>query len=143
MYRRSARALLLSRTRLRGSNNRNRMYHGTITQTSFASFDPSQQAATATSTFEWNDGVTNPMAVMVLIATTAGIALGLNFSVDFTKCEADTEVHRPTPASVDKDDLDSMERDIDTLPVYTMDQVSKNDGTNGNPVWMTYGGANS
>ena len=47
-----------------------------------------------------------------------------------------------TPAQVSVEDFEKLRdaQDIDALPVYTMAQVSANNGQNGKPMWMTYGG---
>lgn len=47
-----------------------------------------------------------------------------------------------TPSSVAKVDLETVveSHTMDDLPIYTADEVSKNDGTDGKPIWMSYGG---
>ena len=47
-----------------------------------------------------------------------------------------------TPSSVAKVDLEAVvaSHSMDDLPTYTADDVSKNDGTDGKPIWMSYGG---
>eukprot|EP00980_Cylindrotheca_fusiformis_P014432 scaffold3844_cov105-Cylindrotheca_fusiformis.AAC.8 len=49
-----------------------------------------------------------------------------------------------TPSSVADDDLDELvlhhDDSMESYPVYTAEQVAENDGTNGKPVWMSYGG---
>jgi sulfite oxidase len=47
-----------------------------------------------------------------------------------------------TPASVAKEDLESMveQHNVDELPVLTSEEVALRDGSNGSPVWMSYGG---
>ena len=63
-----------------------------------------------------------------------------------TVCEADStsdlKSFELTPSSVAKDDLEAVveSHSMDDLPIYTADDVSKNDGTDGKPIWMSYGG---
>ena len=49
-----------------------------------------------------------------------------------------------TPASVANDKFDDVvkhsETEIDNFPVYTSEQVAENDGSDGKPIWMSYGG---
>ncbi len=45
-----------------------------------------------------------------------------------------------TPVSVDGDDIEDAPTSLDYLPEYSSDQVAKNNGENGTPVWMSYGG---
>jgi sulfite oxidase len=47
-----------------------------------------------------------------------------------------------TPSSVAKVDLETVveSHNMDNLPIYTADDVSRNDGTDGKPIWMSYGG---
>lgn len=50
----------------------------------------------------------------------------------------------PTPSTVDSslkfEDFEGSELDLNRLPVYSSDDVAKNDGKNGSPIWMSYGG---
>lgn len=52
-----------------------------------------------------------------------------------------------TPALVDREDLDEMVDEHDDemarYPVYTSEQVAENDGTDGKPIWMSYGGVST
>jgi cytochrome b involved in lipid metabolism len=70
-----------------------------------------------------------------------------------TKCDASTtsssgptsnvDHHEHfTPASVAKENFQDIvnAHDIDSMPVYTAEQVAQNNGTDGTPIWMTYGG---
>ena len=47
-----------------------------------------------------------------------------------------------TPSSVAKVDLETVieSHSMDDLPIYSADDISKNDGTDGKPIWMSYGG---
>ena len=47
-----------------------------------------------------------------------------------------------TPSSVAKIDLEAVvaSHSMDDLPIYTAEDVSNNDGTDGKPIWMSYGG---
>jgi sulfite oxidase len=47
-----------------------------------------------------------------------------------------------TPSKVSHEDFKQLQdsHDVEAMPVYTMDQVSANNGDDGRPVWMTYGG---
>lgn len=52
------------------------------------------------------------------------------------------EQHHWTPAEVAREDFDSVieSHESEGLPVYTSDQVAENDGEEGRPIWMSYGG---
>ena len=65
-----------------------------------------------------------------LTAAFATFALG---SVAVVACEN-------TPSGVDKDDIEDAPNSLDYLPEYSSAQVAKNNGENGTPVWMSYGG---
>lgn len=54
-----------------------------------------------------------------------------------TSCEG--KHPHPTIANLGQSD-DGEETDVDTLPIYTSKQVSENNGKDGKPVWMSYGG---
>lgn len=64
-----------------------------------------------------------PAAALLAVGATAAT---------ITSCET-------TPSGVNADDVNAAPS-LDDLPVYTMAELSKNNGENGTPVWMTYGG---
>jgi predicted heme/steroid binding protein len=45
-----------------------------------------------------------------------------------------------TPFGVDKDNIEDAPTSLDHLPEYTLEQVAKNNGENGTPIWVSYGG---
>lgn len=47
-----------------------------------------------------------------------------------------------TPADVATENFEEVQKshDIDSMPEYTSEQVSENNGENGTPIWMSYGG---
>jgi hypothetical protein len=53
-------------------------------------------------------------------------------TVAFASCET-------TPAGVDQDNVDDAPS-LENLPEFTSEQISENNGENGSPVWMSYGG---
>jgi sulfite oxidase len=61
-----------------------------------------------------------------------------------TLCEEASALPLPkfTPSSVAKEDLESMveQHNVEDLPVLTSEEVAQRDGSNGTPVWMSYGG---
>jgi cytochrome b involved in lipid metabolism len=65
-----------------------------------------------------------------LTAASAMFALG---AVAVVACEN-------TPSGVDHDDIKDAPISLDYLPEYTSEQVAKNNGEDGTPVWMSYGG---
>ena len=134
MYRLPARALArrpVSRT-----------YH--VGQIALASYTSIRHApVSATSVFESNDGHASSIATLMAVT---GMALGLTCTsnAETTNCESSKSMDKgPTPASVAKEDFQSVQaaNDIDSMPIYSMDEVAVNDGTDGKPIWMTYGGA--
>jgi hypothetical protein len=59
------------------------------------------------------------------------------------KEKATKEVHpHPTPSEVANEDFEKYEEsvDLDSMPIYTSDQVSEHDGQDGKSMWMSYGG---
>ena len=47
-----------------------------------------------------------------------------------------------TPADVAKEDFEQVQasHDINKMPIYTSEQVAENNGDDGKPIWMSYGG---
>lgn len=45
-----------------------------------------------------------------------------------------------TPSGVSSESIEDAPEELDNLPVFTMEQVSLNNGENGRPIWMSYGG---
>lgn len=47
-----------------------------------------------------------------------------------------------TPAHVAQENFQSVveSHDVESMPVYSLSEVAKNNGEHGSPVWMTYGG---
>ena len=75
---------------------------------------------------------TSGNAYALTVATFAAAASGLLLGDRYTsKCEA----AQTTDCTTEID-----EEEEEDLPTYTMKQVSKNNGKDGNRVWMTYGG---
>ncbi|CAB9525411.1 Sulfite oxidase, mitochondrial [Seminavis robusta] len=72
-------------------------------------------------------------------AALAGLAVVMAAGTVTTKCEKSSEL---TPASVGAEDFDEVQasHDIEKMPVYTSDQVAENNGEDGKPIWMSYGG---
>ena len=68
------------------------------------------------------------LAAATIAAAASGLLLGDRYT---SKCEAAKTTDCTT---------DNNEEEEEDLPTYTMKQVSKNNGKNGNRVWMTYGG---
>lgn len=68
--------------------------------------------------------------------------------VTFTFCEksagndSDDSNQTFTPSSVAKEDFEELQasHDIDSMPIFTLDELAENNGENGRPVWMSYGG---
>lgn len=65
----------------------------------------------------------------------AGFAMALT-AATVAFCE------RVTPVGVASEDFEAVQKshDIDTMPVYSLADVAKNNGENGTPIWMSYGG---
>ena len=91
------------------------------------------------------------------VAASALLAFGLVATSDFSSSSSHTAScddaglfnlapgiphHHWTPAEVAKEDYTTVtqEHDIDKLPVFTSDEVAQNDGQDGKPIWMSYGG---
>jgi predicted heme/steroid binding protein len=109
-------------------------------------------AASVSSQQETQDLITSK--TVGAAAAAAFVALGLVVSSTTTSnktvCEANEQTtnkekqddHHWTPAEVAKEDFGNVveAHDIDKFPVYTSDQVAVNDGQDGKPIWMSYGG---
>ncbi len=65
-----------------------------------------------------------------------------NLRTSFCDSNATQSSSELTPSSVAKIDLDAVvaSHSMDNLPIYTAEHVSNNDGTDGKPIWMSYGG---
>lgn len=69
----------------------------------------------------------------------AAVAAGVALTVATAACE------RPnfTPSQVATEEFPTGQENPDEMeqyPVYTSDQVAENDGSDGKPIWMSYGG---
>ncbi len=73
---------------------------------------------------------------------TSAVAVGLSLmTVTGASCEASHPHFTPSQVAVEAyPSADEHESEMQKHPVYTSDQVAENDGTNGKPVWMSYGG---
>ena len=61
---------------------------------------------------------------------------GLALSSTVSECEAsESNILNPTNDD-DEENYDEME----TFPIYTAEEVAENNGKDGKPIWMTYGG---
>lgn len=77
----------------------------------------------------------------------AAMAMG-GFALAVTSAAADTvtacDAHPHfTPSQVAKEAFptgEDHEDEMDKQPIYTSDQVAENDGSDGKPIWMSYGG---
>jgi cytochrome b involved in lipid metabolism len=58
------------------------------------------------------------------------------------KPKKEEEAVHVTPSDVAKEDFEKVQEshDIDSMPIYTSDQVAQHDGQNGKKMWMSYGG---
>jgi sulfite oxidase len=56
--------------------------------------------------------------------------------------QANAAADEVTPSHVATEDFGVVQtsHDIETMPIYTSDQVAENNGENGTPMWMSYGG---
>ena len=78
---------------------------------------------------------------LVFVGSTSDVSSAQCEELKNTKTKKRKEEHW-TPANVAKENLDDViqSHDISKFPVYTSDQVAENDGEDGKPVWMSYGG---
>lgn len=83
----------------------------------------------------------NPLAFLLLAAAAAS-----PFHSTALRCDAknkESSVHW-TPAQVAEEDLDQVVKsnndEFENYPIYTSEQVAENDGSDGKPIWMSYGG---
>ena len=75
-----------------------------------------------------------------LYASAAAVGLSL-MAVTNASCEDSHPHFTPSQVAVEAyPSADEHESEMQKHPVYTSDQVAENDGTNGKPVWMSYGG---
>lgn len=70
---------------------------------------------------------------------TAAALMAATFAMNNTQCEAPKE---NTPSVVASEDIEKVTalHNMDDMPVYSSDQVAENNGQDGKPIWMTYGG---
>lgn len=74
------------------------------------------------------------VATTTAVACDAAAATMTTTHPHFTPSQVATE---PFPT---QNDNENEEDETNNHPVYTSDQVAENDGTNGKPIWMSYGG---
>ena len=69
----------------------------------------------------------------------AAAFMAATVAMNSTQCEAPQE---NTPSVVASEDIEKVTalHDMDDTPVYSSDQVAENNGQDGKPIWMTYGG---
>lgn len=89
-------------------------------------------------------------AAMTLLATSGGMFLSSSSSTALTEANDDAhpppniaEPHpgaHPIPAKAGTDNICDEAPSLEELPVYRSSQVAKNDGSDGRPIWMSYGG---
>ena len=93
---------------------------------------------TMTTLFEQNEDGQILLAWGTMLSAAAAATLALNSITNKSSCEAPGF----TPSSVSNEDFQSVQdgHDIDKMPEYSADEVAANDGTDGKPMWMSYGG---
>lgn len=91
-------------------------------------------------------------AAMALLATSGGLFMAssstkydtaLNEAHDAHHSPNIAEPHpgaHPMPAKAGTDNICDEAPSLEELPVYRSSQVAKNDGSDGRPIWMSYGG---
>lgn len=106
-----------------------------------------QQNDFLTASFAFNDARSS--AVLFLLAaaaaaTTGGVVVGamVTAPANTTSCDINQNW---TPSNVEKDDLDKLASEHDAEmeqhpAVFTSEQVAEHDGSDGKPIWMSYGG---
>ena len=114
-------------------------------QTSSAFFGGTSHPSTeSTSAYQ-----TAAAAAMALLATSGGMFLSSSTSIALTEAHDDAhpaniaEPHpgaHPMPAKAGTDNICDEAPSLEELPVYRSSQVAKNDGSDGRPIWMSYGG---
>ena len=78
---------------------------------------------------------------MMMGALTAASLVSAAEEFDKTSTSTYCEGKHPHPTIAELGESeDAEETDVETLPIYTSKQVSENNGKNGKPVWMSYGG---
>lgn len=86
---------------------------------------------------------------MALLATSGGMFLSSSSSTALTEANDDAhppniaEPHpgaHPMPAKAGTDNICDEAPSLEELPVYRSSQVAENDGSDGRPIWMSYGG---
>jgi hypothetical protein len=89
----------------------------------------------------WNPHSTAALAALVAFGGTGAVALCEKKKKK--KASKEEEVHpHATPSDVAKEDFEKYQEshDIDSMPIYTSEQVAEHDGENGTSMWMSYGG---
>eukprot|EP00550_Attheya_septentrionalis_P006353 CAMPEP_0198281636 /NCGR_PEP_ID=MMETSP1449-20131203/1545_1 /TAXON_ID=420275 /ORGANISM="Attheya septentrionalis, Strain CCMP2084" /LENGTH=592 /DNA_ID=CAMNT_0043977509 /DNA_START=123 /DNA_END=1901 /DNA_ORIENTATION=+ len=94
----------------------------------------STASAAASSRCNEYTGSSNSAAIWMAAVAAATVASAAG---TYTSCETAGPVN---PSSAGHDDIAEDTVDPETMPVFTSADVSKNDGEDGRPIWMTYGG---
>ena len=111
------------------------------------------QLRAASSATDWSKsssfssfGVSPALGIGGTAAAAAALALlttASAYSSTSTEAKAPAEPHpgaHPMPAAVSEDDICDNAPSLEELPVYRSSQVAQNDGSDGKPIWMSYGG---
>ena len=108
-----------------------------VQQVSVAQQRPATAVVGALSLF--TDDQHNRRAGSELVAVLLSSVLGMGYMA--TQCES-TAKDDLTPAHVAKEDFQELVKshDVDSMPVYTLEDVAKRNGDGGSRIWMTYGG---
>ncbi|EEC50222.1 predicted protein [Phaeodactylum tricornutum CCAP 1055/1] len=83
----------------------------------------------------------------VAAAAAAATATILTWAGATSLCDSNakpmsTEDSHLTPSEVGKEDFEEFQasHDINSMPVYSLEEIAEKNGENGNPIWMSYGG---
>jgi cytochrome b involved in lipid metabolism len=143
----------LARGFIRTTTATRRQWRSTAFKASFSSSSSSLHRLVLES--EGSDYHQRMAAMVAATAATAALLTGVYSTRDINThaaCDKSEEAGSPyepssphwTPANVADDKFDDVvehsENELEKYPLYTSEQVAENDGTDGKPTWMSYGG---
>jgi len=82
------------------------------------------------------------MVVASMMGATAAATVTTFCEEQEGKNKIPLEQYGLTPANVGGENFEQVQasHDINSMPIYTSDQVAENNGEDGKPIWMSYGG---
>ena len=90
-----------------------------------------------------NDVLVAAVALLAVTSTATAVQCESSKSKSKSKSKPDSVEHfHLNPADVGKENFEAVQasHNVDTMPIYSSEQVAERNGEDGKPIWMSYGG---